>query len=89
VSRGKRRVERRTRRRVQRTPRRDTKGLILDTLERLFTPKPYDEGEAVVDALSGRRACRHGIWPHQAAACAVCVAEGAATVCLKLLASTP
>lgn len=28
-------------------------------------PKPYQQPEAVVDALAGLEACKHGIWPHQ------------------------
>lgn len=31
----------------------------------------YQEEEAAVDALSGREACRHGLWPHQGD-CEIC-----------------
>ncbi len=58
---------------------------VIEKVVKLFTPKPYDEGEAVMDALGGRSACRHGVWPHQGAICALCATEVAVKTIAKLL----
>lgn len=50
-----------------------------------LTPKPYDEGEATVDALGGRAACPHGHWPHQVPVCRTCAAEVVTKVVLTLV----
>ena len=64
-------------------------GNVLDKLAKAFTPEPYNEKEAAVDALGGREACRHGQWPHQKAICALCAAEAATKVLSKFLEKTP
>jgi len=61
------------------------RGVTLGAIAELFTPKPYDETEAAVDALSGKAACPHGQWPHQKAMCARCAAEVAMKAWLKIL----
>lgn len=38
---------------------------VREALRRVDEPGPYTERGAAVDALAGRSACRHGIWPHQ------------------------
>lgn len=62
---------------------------VLGTIVKAFTPKPYDENEAALDALGGKQACRHGRWPHQQALCALCTAEVAAKALTNLLGAKP
>jgi hypothetical protein len=47
---------------------------VRDALKRPDNLKPYSEKEATVDALAGRQACRHGVWPHQGN-CAKCASS--------------
>lgn len=56
---------------------------------RALAEKPYDEDEATVDALAGRKACRHGHWPHQGIICVRCAVEGIAKVTLQALSEIP
>jgi hypothetical protein len=62
---------------------------MVKNVVKAFTPKPYDENEAAMDALSGREACRHGHWPHQGGVCGLCAAEVAAKAALSLFAAKP
>lgn len=81
----KRRSRGRQRRILRRAP---PKRSVLDRIVQAFTPqRPYDEQEAVVDALSGKEACPHGRWPHEGGLCALCAGEVALKVASKLFGS--
>lgn len=47
---------------------------VSEALRRVDEPTPYSQREAAVDALAGREACRHGVWPHQGE-CPKCAKE--------------
>jgi hypothetical protein len=58
--------------------------VVLRKLGELVNPKPYCEQEAAVDALAGREACEHGLWPHQGAVCPACAAKEIGDIFNKL-----
>lgn len=47
---------------------------VREALKRPDDLKPYSDRGAAVDALAGRKACRHGAWPHQGE-CPKCAAD--------------